>query len=232
MTKSFFILPLVLLTTLADAQSDCSTYFAFQEGVELSYGYYNHKDKLQSTSSQRVNEIITEGDVTTAIITTKSADAKGKNPVEGTYEVSCSDGVFSVDMSEFLPPQATAAMGGGEAEVTVNGDGLKLPTEYEPGQIIPDSETTITIQVGGALNMNITVLMSNQELVGNESITTPAGTFDCLKFSYQANTEMMLFKNESHIESWYANGIGTVMTITKNKKGSVVSKMILEGYSK
>lgn len=232
MVKFHATLLLLFFLHSAYTQGDCSIYFPFEEGTTLKYGYYNKKDKLTGTSTQVVEAVENEGNTVTAKINTSSTDAKGKNTVEGTLEVSCADGIFKMDMSEFMPAQATAAMAGGSAEVTITGDGFQLPTNYEVGETLPDAKSNINIVVGGGISMNISIALTDQKILAKEDVTTPAGSFNCIKYTYTSNTDMMFINTETYTETWYAQGVGTVKTISTDKKGKVVSKMVLESFSK
>lgn len=54
---------------------------------------------------------------------------------------------------------------------------------------------------------------------GYESVTVPAGTYDCIKISYVQNVKMGTNKQKSYITAWYAEGIGLVKSVSADKKG-------------
>lgn len=224
-------LVLTALMTVLYGQNGCSTYFPFQEGMTLEYSYYNKKDKLEATSIQTIENVQEKGGETMADVQTRMTDAKGKETIEGSFTVTCSDGTFRMDMSRMLPAESMAALGGDDAEVTMEGDGFQLPTNLDVGQTLPDSENTISLQAG-IVNMNMTMIFRDQQVEAKETVTTPAGTFDCIRFSYTTYTKMTMVKNEIRTVNWYAEGVGTVKSETYNKKGKLDSKMVLTQYSK
>ena len=231
MMKALFTFLTTMGTIGLMAQSPCQRYFPFEEGVIMEHTYYNKKDKITGVSLQTVEKIEQSENEMIARVNTKQSDDKGKNTLEGSYEVTCKDGTFIMDMSEMLPPQATAALGGGTAEVELNGDGFRLPSKMEVGQTLPDSENTISI-AAGPINMAITMNFSEQKVEAIESITTSAGTFECIKFSYVADTKMVLIKTQFKTVNWYAEGVGIVKSLSYDKKGKLESSMELTKFEK
>ena len=213
------------------AQSPCQRYFPFEEGVSMEYTHYNKKDKATGVSLQTIEKIEQSESEIIAKVATKQSDDKGKSTMEGSYEVTCKDGTFIMDMSEMLPPQATAAIGGGSAEIELSGDGFMLPSKMEVGQTLPDSENTISI-AAGPINMAITMNFSEQKVEAIEDITTSAGTFECIKFSYIADTKMVMIKTQVKTVNWYAEGVGIVKSLTYDKKGKLEHYMVLTKFEK
>ena len=66
--------------------------------------------------------------------------------------------------------------------------------------------------------------IKNRKVEKKDSITTPAGTFECYKITYNMDMKTM-FKRSIKVTQWLASGIGLVKTETYNQKGE------LEGYS-
>lgn len=229
--RTVLIVLCTLFTASVSAQNGCSTYFPFTEGMTLEYQYFNKKDKLEATSTQSIQEVSESGGETTAKVSTRMKDAKGKESIDGSFTVTCSGGVFEMDMSQMVPAESMAALGGGDAEMKMSGDGFRLPTDAEIGQDLPDSENTIEFKAG-VMNMKMTLNLIDQKVEAHETITTPAGTFDCIRFSYVAATKMSIMKTENRTVNWYAEGVGTVRSETYGKNGKLDSYMVLSGYEK
>jgi len=222
---------LSLTLTAIIAQNDCSTYFLFSEGASFEYEYYDKKDRLQSTSTQTIKEVSTENGMLTALVKSSMADAKGKETIDGEFTVSCDEGTFKMDMSRMIPQESLAAMGGGEAEMEMSGDGFRLPSNLSVGDELPDSENKISIDAG-VMTMNMIMELRDQKVEARETVTTPAGTFECIRFSYITFTKMSFVKNESRTVNWYAEGVGTIKSESYDKRDKLVSKMVLTSYTK
>ena len=79
----------------------------------------------------------------------------------------------------------------------------------------------------GPIRMKVSVEKCTNE--GYETITTQAGTFECLKISYQLKYKMMFMSESSYFTDWYAENIGLVKGIETDKKGRVVATRELIG---
>ncbi len=80
--------------------------------------------------------------------------------------------------------------------------------------------------------MKVTMNISEHMVEARETIKTEGGEFDCLKVSYVANTKVSIVKSQSKIISWYADGIGVVKQENYDKKGKLVSTMVLTKVEK
>lgn len=56
------------------------------------------------------------------------------------------------------------------------------------------------------------------EYEGTETISTPAGQFDCVKVTYSMKMKFFMFSDESQITEWYAKGVGLVKHEEKSRK--------------
>ena len=75
--------------------------------------------------------------------------------------------------------------------------------------------------------MTMTMNIFNRSIVGEESISTPAGTFDCIKMTYDFDSKMGIIKVRGSAEQWYTKDQVMVQSITKNKKGKEIGKSVL-----
>lgn len=75
--------------------------------------------------------------------------------------------------------------------------------------------------------MKLRAFLSNGRVEGFESVTTPAGTFNCLKVSYRAQYKVMLFSEKSYVTEWYAPNVGLVKRQETDKKGNLLYDSVL-----
>jgi hypothetical protein len=59
-----------------------------------------------------------------------------------------------------------------------------------------------------------------------EDVTTPAGTFNCVKISYDIETKTFMTMRASGIE-WYAKDVGVVRSESYNGKGKLTGYSVL-----
>ncbi len=225
----------LLITLLAGVHflhaQDCSTLFAFEEGVQMEYQNFTKKDKLEGTTAHLVESVESlSGGGQIAVVQTKVTDAKGKNTTEGSFVVECDGQSLKLDVSDLLPEESMQAFA--SLDVEIEGDGFLIPTDLKVGETIPDSENVIKVGMEG-MNMNIKFNIRDHKVEAKETVQTPAGSFDCYKLSYIASIKIMGGNNESKVVTWYAPNVGTVKSETFNAKNDkLMSKMVLSKFSK
>lgn len=215
------------------AQDQCDNYFPFKEGAVLEYKTLNGKGKLDQTTKQTILNVENGSDGISARVNSEMFDKKGKPTTEIEYGIACKDNMFHLDIKSLIPVEQQNMMGGQtNAEVEVNGDGFVLPNNVTVGQKLPDSENVVKMKMG-PMNMGITINISEHVVEAKESLTTEAGTFDCIKVSYIADTKVMIAKAKIKVINWYAKGFGTVKTESYNAKNDkLLSTMLLSKYTK
>lgn len=170
---------------------------------------YDAKGKVTSSVKQTVLEKNVQENKVELTVKMESFSAKGKAMEPKEYKVSCEEGVFKIDMSYFIDEEAMKNYRNMEA--TVEGNALDYPSSMRAGQTLPDGEIKISIGMGGINIMNMRVLISDRKVEGTESVTTPAGTFDCFKISYNIETKFGI-KIERRAVEWIAKNVGVVRT--------------------
>ena len=102
-----------------------------------------------------------------------------------------------------------------------SGETRGIPRYPKVGKL-PDYEFHIKVSL-----ISMTVIGENRRIVGRESIQTEAGVFDCFILEETITTKAMMTKDVENIRSWYAYGIGLVKEVTYDKKGQLISTIIL-----
>lgn len=103
----------------------------------------------------------------------------------------------------------------GSLEIVIN-------PKAEVGSKIPNS--TLRLNAG---QMTMTMNIWEGKFLGTETVTTEAGTFDCVKISYVKRSSTPAGNEKANVTAWYAKGIGLVREIETDKKGNVTSEQTL-----
>lgn len=208
---------------------DCAAmYDYFQEGVTLEYTNYNKKGKVESVMTQKVMAIEEEADTLIATFDLSSTDEKGKELFRNSFPVKCHAGVIYMDMRSIIPPNQGSA-DGQDMQIEVQSTDMVFPPDMKPGQTLPDAEMQMTMRMGGMQLMSTRYTISNRKVEAEESITTAAGTYKCLKISYDLEYKL-LGTRTIHTEYWYSTAVGMVQTISYDKKGNVDGRMVLTNF--
>ncbi|MEZ5019147.1 MAG: hypothetical protein R2756_03325 [Bacteroidales bacterium] len=92
-----------------------------------------------------------------------------------------------------------------------------------PGQQLKDA--SFTLEMTGPIPVTISSSITNysRKLLMPEKVTTPAGTFDCVKVSYDTFSKMAFIKTEGRTVEWYAPNIGIVRSEYYDRKDKITS---------
>lgn len=160
--------------------AQCNQYFQLAEGNEWEMESYNAKDKVTGRQIQKVTNFSGSSDSFTAIVQSTMLDKKGKEVMKGDLEFKCQDGTMVIDMRNFINEEQMQAFQ--NYEMQVEAENLEIPNTLSVGQSLKDGAVTITA-TNSPIPMNMAVNITDRKVVGKESITTPAGTFDCFKIT-------------------------------------------------
>lgn len=99
---------------------------------------------------------------------------------------------------------------------------LIIDPKAEVGSKIPNS--TLRLNAG---QMAMTMNIWEAKFLGTETVTTEAGTYECVKISYTKRTSSPGGNEKANCTDWYAKGIGLVRGIETDKKGNITSENTL-----
>ena len=215
-----------LLTFLAALGSaflyaqDCSTFYQFSENAAYEYGLYDHKDKSQGRQIIRVSNVEETGGGLTATVNSKFIpEKKNQETFEAESQITCTDGTLQMDIAMNMS-QMTSQFS--EMEVSMEGDPLMIPSDLTVGQTLPDATTKIKSGMNGMSLMTVTLSVTDRKVEGKETITTPAGSFECYKITQTTSMKTIMSKSFT-TEEFYAEGVGLVRTNTYKKNGKLES---------
>ncbi|MBO9636871.1 MAG: hypothetical protein J7576_01755, partial [Siphonobacter aquaeclarae] len=87
---------------------------------------------------------------------------------------------------------------------------------------LPDGNFHLETSMNGMKIMSLNLSVTDRQVVGKESVTTPAGTYDCLKITTrQQMKSVMSFDYET--TEWYAPSNGIVVKTELYRKGKLQS---------
>lgn len=203
---------------------ECQPYYMVEKGAVREMSSYDKKDKLTGTSIQTVKDITVAGNKTEWTIGSVSKDEKGKELSSGDLHMSCEDGVFKMDMKNFIDEATLKSFEG--MEVTMDATDLDYPAVLSPGQALPDGNITIRVTNQGMAIMTMIVKIYDRKVEAAENMTTPAGTFTCYKLTSTIETKTM-FTVIAKSTDWIAAKVGPVRSETHDKDGKLMSYMVL-----
>ncbi len=206
---------------------DCETYFPANKGSVRWTENYDKKDKLTSTVKQKIIAVEETEKGLDIIVENQTFDKKGKPMSYDEFTMKCEDGVFKMDMQQYLDPMMMK--GADDAQIEINARDLELPAGIENGAKLKDGYIKVLITNMGIPMMNLQIKIYNRKFEGMEEVTTPAGTFNCYKISYNTELKTMFTVDYRSIE-WFAKGVGTVKSESYDKNDKLMGHSILTKF--
>ena len=226
MKNTFTLLLLLICGTLATAQQ-CNPYFNLKKGGIMEMENFNAKDKKTGKVYQEVKELTTGDNSFEARMYMKNFDKKDKATNEGEYALNCNNGIITIDMQSLISPETLQAFG--NMEVEVNSEDLEIPAELVVGDQLKDGKLTLTAGGESGFNFGVTVNITNRKVEKKEQITTPAGTFECFKITYDVETKSIISARGKSAE-YISEGHGVVKSESFDKNGKLTGYSILTRF--
>lgn len=222
MKTTTLLFALFCITTTVVSQ-DCSKYFPMDEGTKFQITNYDKKDRASAV----IDYVVKEVSGNTATMFYEMHDDKGKMITSSEYGVTCTNDGVTIDFSSMMSPEILGQYE--DMEVEMSGTDLLYPNNLSVGQSLPDADVLMTVKMP-PMNMKMNMNFYNRKVQGNESVTTPAGTFDCYVITYDSEAKMG-FKMTNSNKLWLSEGFGMVKSETYNKKGALVGKSVLTSFT-
>jgi hypothetical protein len=201
-----------------------------EEGSSFQYTMTNKKGKTEGITDYTITKVENAGGVTNATMNMRFTDEKGKEIMISDYKMSCAEGAVKIDYNSLVPSQMMKQYTDMGMEMDISGTDIELPNDLSVGQDLADANVAMTIKMTG-MNMTVKVDQLNRKVEKKESITTPAGTFDCYVLSQENVSETMGVKQIMSSKLWLAEGVGMVKQETYNKKGELSNQMQLTKFN-
>ncbi len=207
-----------------NAQNDCSKYYSLKEGTKYQITSYDKKDKPTGVIEYAVKA--STGDEAT--MSYEMFDDKGELVITSEYGMTCTSDGISIDFKSLVAPGVMEQYK--DMEVDITGTNLLLPNNLSAGQSLPDADMLMIVKID-PISMKLNARIINRKVEGQETITTPAGTFDCFIITFDHESKMGI-KISGSAKQWLAEGVGMVSQVDYNKKGNIISKSMLTKFEK
>lgn len=219
MKKLFLFTVIILIGMVLKAQE---IFFPTKEGTVLLYKMFDKKDKETNKVRYTIRNVKINGSDMDITYLAESMDPKDKLLFKEEITIHKKGDKLYFDMSNFVNKAAFQQNGEIPAEINVTGNNMEVPSNPNPGDILPDANVEMAMKIG-FINMKMSAQVTNRKVEAIEDITVKAGTFKGYKFSSEVNSTAMGIKMKSNNIDWYAKGIGLVKTESYDKNGKLQS---------
>lgn len=158
----------------------CASLYVFQEGAVVENASYDENGKETSRQTSNVLKVSNEGGSLSSEVQMKTSGADSNNVFTGKYR--CDGKNLYVDLSSLFANMESQG-------ATMQGDAVVFPIDLTDGQVLPEASYNFKVDAQGQ-QMKTTVSIKDRKVEGRESITTPAGTFNCYKITANLDAEI------------------------------------------
>lgn len=208
---------------------ECTFYFPTQLETVLEYGQFDARGRLNSIIRKKVikSEKSAEGNL---VVAHKEVfDNNDSLVFEDNIEMKCVGGEFFVDMSCYYHHLQLNQYSG--KEIITESDTLTIPNDPKPGMLPSFVTSRVSILEDGIPVKNMVVNVYFRIVQGYEDVITPAGTFNCLKISYEVETIVNQKVKSKGIE-WFSKEAGLVKRETYELNGKLIEKIELKSVTR
>lgn len=185
----------------------------------------NNKGKESGKMIYKISGVKKNGSSVNSIVNSEFIDTKGKTITSSTNNIKCVNGVMQMDMKVFIPAAQQEQIKSGSA--SASDVYLEYPANMSVGQQLSDGEMKMDYETGGGLKSSIEVSITDRKVEGKESVTTPAGTWECYKISSKNKITSRIagigIPIKMDVTEWFAPGFGIVKTESKTGRTEITS---------
>lgn len=227
--KSILTIAICLIYAAGITSQNCEVYIPYEEGTEQTYANFNAKGKKESTIRQKLVSKKEEKGATIFSIHQVLEPVKGEK-TENDFRYKCTGDRFIVDMKSFINEQQMASMGDAKLDITF--DEIDIPSGAKPGMKLKDGNVVMTMISESPIKMNLKIYITERVIESIETVTTPAGSFECIKITQTVMSDMGIVKMTLKSTEWLAKNIGLVKSETYSKAGKLMGTMELQSVRK
>jgi hypothetical protein len=195
-----------------------------QNNKTIELMIYNKKGKVSGKNVYSISNVTKTGNTVTSTVNVEMFDPKGKSISKATNNIQCTGGVLMMDMKMFIPSAQQEQMG--TASASANNVYLEYPSSMKEGDVLKDGQFNMDFKSNTGIGGSVSVAITERKVVGKESVTTPAGTWECYKITYHSKINMKIIVGipiNMDVTEWYAPGFGTVKTEAGGGKTEIIS---------
>jgi len=206
---------LVLYSMGINSFAQCGYYY-LQNGKTITLGMFDRKGKTDGKYVYKVSGLSKSGGVTTATVQSEVFDKKGKSIGGGNGTMQCNSGVLMLDMRTLMNPQQMEQFK--NAKVEGKGSYMEYPVSLSAGQTLRDGSFDMDMIMDGGMRANVAIDVTNRKVEAQEKVTTPAGTWDAFKITYDAKTTITMgfpIPIKMQMTEWFVPDFGMVKSSSK-----------------
>lgn len=216
----FFLLSLAFTASTTFAQ-DCTHPLGLSKNTEFVYQVTDRGNNKGTINNKVVQQVADkEGIYTTTFKSTRISKNNRPETAE-EFQIKCTGNTLYLDAMLLLREQALQAFEGKDFDFTPVA--IAYPQGMQVNQKLPDGKLGVKVRSSTVAITQMSMLATNRKVEAIEKITTPAGTFDCFKITYQYVLELdamgMPLRDVYNVEEFFSLEHGLIKCQFTNKRG-------------
>lgn len=210
---------------------DCTFFFPQAKGATWVRKGYDAKGNLQSVMNYKVDDVETLPSGMEVEADYVYTNAAGMVVNKGDVKAYCQNGEFFLDSQETLSSPDLLSDMNTNMDLTESFINYPDPSSADfNGDDAYFDEASIKVYDKNNRKNRKDISIYDREFVKTESVTTPAGTFDCAKVKYKMATRSPKTKETmtGYDYEWYSPNVGLVRTEQFDKNNVLQSYTVLE----
>ncbi len=176
MKKIFLMIAAAVLSVANVAAQNCGDLFPMKKGVKFVMANYDKNGALSSKVRYEVKDAKYIENGREAGVVMVVADKSGKDVSANDFTIKCQNDKLFVDMSPLIGNMNIPGM-----DMDMEMSYIEYPHDMKVGDELPEGHMKIEFVKQGKVVMSMTMKVTERKVVAKETITTPAGTFECFK---------------------------------------------------
>ncbi len=128
----------------------------------------------------------------TAEVNSKHYNGNKKEPdQEMVYRFKCVNGIYYVDLQNFLAPESMASFN--NMEMKVSPSEAMYPVQLQVGETLENAMLKVEFEGEGQVGSTITVELLNRKVESRGPVTVPTGTYNAYKISSDVTTTIRTY---------------------------------------
>jgi len=208
---------------------NCTQPLGLSKGTEFVYQVTDKGQKNGTLSNKVVQQAANADGVFVTTFKSARLDKNNRTRTVEEFNIKCRGDSLYLDAMMLLREQALKAFEGKDFDFTPKD--IAYPGQMQAGQLLPNGRLGVRVR---SSNVNITqmsMLATNRKVESQEKITTPAGTFDCYKITYQYVVELdamgIDLREVYNVEEYFSPEHGLIKCQFTNKRGKKAKGMEL-----
>ena len=190
----------------------CPDYYFLQNNKTIEVSIYTKKGK---ENGKHIYTVSNPGKSANALVSSELFDKDGKSMSKGTNAIKCVNGALLMDIKMTMNEEQQKKFANAKAQ---SDNFIEYPAVLKEGDNLKDASLTMQMNSAGQ-DQTVDLNNINRKVIGKESITSPAGTWDCFKITFTSKvvikTMGLSIPVNIDVTEWFCPGFGVVKTESK-----------------